>query len=135
MKLEKNFNLSEFCCRDGTPVPEEHMESVKKLARNLQVLRDFIGRPIRIISGYRSPKYNTKIGGARRSQHMLSKAADIKIAGMTPKEVKEIIEHLIKDGEMDKGGVGLYTTFTHYDIRGRNARWYGTGVKDDRQKK
>jgi len=108
------------------------MENVELLCENLQVLRDHLGKPIRVISGYRSPKYNRKIGGARRSQHMLAKAADIKISGMTPAEVKAEIVALIKAGKMKSGGVGLYRTFTHYDVRGRNARWYGKGVKDDR---
>ena len=63
---------------------------------------------------------------------MTAKAADIKVSGMSPKEVKAAIVHLIKEGKMKSGGVGLYTTFTHYDVRGRNARWYGKGAKDDR---
>jgi len=132
VKLEENFALSEFKCRDGSDVPEELMDNVCLLAKNLQVLRDHIGKPIRVISGYRSPPYNRKIGGARRSQHMVAKAADIKIKGMSPTEVKAVIVQLIKEGKMHSGGVGLYTTFTHYDVRGRNARWYGKGVKDDR---
>tara|TARA_A100001037_G_C15115631_1_gene621241 strand:- start:268 stop:669 length:402 start_codon:yes stop_codon:yes gene_type:complete len=132
MKLEENFNLSEFRCRDGSDVPEELMDNVRLLAKNLQVLRDHVGLPVRIISGYRSPKYNRKIGGARKSQHMVAKAADIKIKGMTPAEVKAVIVELIKEGKMHVGGIGLYTTFTHYDVRGWNARWYGKGVKDDR---
>jgi len=132
MKLEENFSLSEFKCKDGTHVPEELMDNVKLLAENLQVLREELGRPIRIISGYRSPKYNRRIGGAKRSQHMTAKAADIKVSGMTPAEVKAVIVRLIKEGKMHSGGIGLYTTFTHYDVRGRNARWYGRGVKDDR---
>jgi len=131
-KLTENFSLSEFKCRDGSNVPDELMENVELLCENLQVLRDHLGKPIRVISGYRSPKYNRKIGGARRSQHMLAKAADIKISGMTPAEVKAEIVALIKAGKMKSGGVGLYRTFTHYDVRGRNARWYGKGVKDDR---
>ena len=131
-QLTSNFTLSEFKCRDGTDVPIDMRESVQLLAENLQVLRDALNRPIRVISGYRSPAYNTKIGGAKKSQHMLAKAADIKIKGMSPQEVKAEIEKLIKSGDMHAGGVGLYTTFTHYDIRGRNARWYGRGVKDDR---
>jgi len=131
-KLTANFGLSEFRCRDGSEVPEELLENVQLLADNLQVLREHLGKPIRVISGYRSPKYNRKIGGARRSQHMLAKAADIKVAGMSPADVKAAIVSLIKDGSMAPGGVGLYTTFTHYDVRGRNARWYGKGAKDDR---
>ena len=132
MKLEENFSLSEFRCKDGTEVPEDLMDNVRVLAKNLQVLRDHVGKPIIIISGYRTPKYNRRIGGARKSQHMLAKAADIKIRGMSPKEVKATIVKLIKEGKMQPGGIGLYTTFTHYDIRGWNARWYGKGVKDDR---
>jgi len=131
-KITKNFNLNEFKCRDGTYVPEELIENVTLLCENLQALRDKLKKPIRVISGYRSPKYNRRIGGARRSQHMTAKAADIKVPGMTPAEVKNVIVDLIKDGKMMKGGIGLYRTFTHYDVRGRNARWYGKGVKDDR---
>lgn len=132
MKLEENFSLSEFDCRDGSVVPEELMDNVRLLAKNLQVLREHVGKPVRIISGYRSPKYNRKIGGAKKSQHMQAKAADIKISGMSPAEVKATIVQLIKEGKMHSGGIGLYTTFTHYDVRGWNARWYGKGVKDDR---
>ena len=129
--LTKNFKLKEFRCRDGSDVPEDLMENVRLLPENLQVLRDHIGKPIRIISGYRSKKYNTKINGAKRSQHMLAKAADIKISRMTPKEVRETILELIQEGKMHSGGVGIYTTFVHYDVRGWNARWKGSGVKDD----
>jgi uncharacterized protein YcbK (DUF882 family) len=135
MKLTKNFNLKEFRCRDGSDVPEELLGNVQELADNLQIIREHIGKPIRVISGYRSKSYNRRIDGARRSQHMLAKAADIKISGMSPSEVKEIIVSLIKEGKIKSGGIGLYRTFTHYDTRGRNARWYGKGVKDDRDDK
>ena len=123
MQLEKNFKLVEFACKDGTSVPEELMDNVKLLAKNLQVIRDYIESPLVIISGYRSKKYNTRIGGARRSQHMLAKAGDLQSYLHTPPQLKEIIEKLIKDGKIMKGGVGLYNTFVHYDVRGRNARW------------
>lgn len=130
MKLTKNFSLWEFKCRDGTDVPEEYMDNVRELAENLQVLRDKIGKPITVISGYRSPEYNKKINGARRSQHMIAKAGDLIVKGMTPDEIKTEIVQLIKAGKMKKGGVGLYTYFTHYDVRGFNRRWYGKGIKD-----
>ena len=54
---------------------------------------------------------------------MLAKAADIVVPGMTSLEVRNIILELIKEGKMCKGGVGIYPTFTHYDVRGYNARW------------
>tara|TARA_Y100000593_G_C4244302_1_gene303834 strand:- start:552 stop:956 length:405 start_codon:yes stop_codon:yes gene_type:complete len=130
VKLTSNFSLWEFRCRDGTDVPDELMDNVKELAENLQVLRDHIQKPITVISGYRSPVYNKKIDGARRSQHLVAKAGDLIVKGMTPHEVKEAIVQLIKEGKMKKGGVGLYTHFTHYDVRGFNRRWYGKGIKD-----
>lgn len=123
MKLEKNFSLHEFRCRDGTDVPDEFMDNVRELCVNLQILRDHIDKPITIISGYRSPEYNTKIKGAKRSQHMSARAADIIVPGMTSLEVRDIIIQLIKEGKMVKGGVGIYPTFVHYDVRGYNARW------------
>ena len=130
MKLTENFSLHEFRCRDGSDVPEEYMDNVRELAENLQILRDYIQKPITFISGYRSLAYNKKIGGARRSQHLLAKAGDLIVKDMTPDEVKSAIVHLIKEGKMKKGGVGLYTHFTHYDVRGFNRRWYGKGIKD-----
>ena len=123
MQLEKNFYLKELKCRDGSPVPEELLKNAKELCKNLQVLRNFIDKPIAIISGYRSLEYNTSIGSKPTSQHRLSKAADIIVSGMTSLEIRDIIIQLIKEGKMKKGGVGLYPTFTHYDIRGHNARW------------
>lgn len=129
-QLSKNFKKSEFKCKDGTEVPDELMENLEELVENLQIIREHIGRPIRVISGYRSPKYNRRIGGARRSQHMTAKAADIRVSGLSPKELRQIIVTLIKEGKIKKGGVGLYTSFVHYDVRGRNTRWKGSGIKD-----
>ncbi len=129
-QLSKNFKKSEFKCRDGSEVPDELMDNLKDLVENLQIIRDAIGKPIRIISGYRSPKYNRRIGGARKSQHMKAKAADMVIRGMKPVEVHRIVTGLIKEGKIKKGGVGLYKYFVHYDVRGFNARWKGKGVKD-----
>lgn len=123
MKLTKNFNSEEFACKDGTVVPEKLLPHVQKLAENLQVLRDHIGKPISINSGYRTPNYNKKVGGAPLSQHLMAKAGDIRIAGMTSKQIYDEIQKLIKAGKMHNGGVGLYNTFVHYDVRQAPARW------------
>lgn len=125
MKLTRNFALSEFQCRDGSLPEGELLENCQELADNLQVLRDHIGKPINIISGYRPPAYNKKIGGAKRSQHLLARAADIKVSGMAPAEVHATVIKLIKAGKMKQGGVGKYSTFVHYDTRGTAARWSG----------
>ena len=123
MRLTKNFNLSEFDCKDGTEIPSELLANVLELAENLQVLRDFVGVPIKINSSYRSLSHNANIGGSKSSQHLFAKAADIVIESKSPEQVANIIKVLISEGKMKQGGIGVYNTFTHYDIRGHKARW------------
>ncbi|THU38144.1 DUF882 domain-containing protein [Niastella caeni] len=124
MHLTPNFKLEEFNCHDGTEVPGYLQDNVQLLAENLQVLRDYIGEPIHITSGYRTEDYNSNLRGASpRSQHLQGKAADIAVANMRPRELADIIEELIDRGMMSEGGIGIYSNFTHYDIRGQKARW------------
>jgi uncharacterized protein YcbK (DUF882 family) len=122
-KITTNFSLEEFKCKDGSDIPNNVLPNIIELAKNLQVLRDAIGKSITINSGYRSPKYNAKIGGVKNSQHVKGKASDLRVSGMTPKEVALVIEGLIESGKMKQGGIGIYPNFTHYDIRGVKARW------------
>ena len=124
MRLTKNFNLSEFDCKDGTEMPSELLANVLELAENLQVLRDFVGVPIKINSSYRSLSHNANVGGSKSSQHLFAKAADIVIESKSPEQVANIIKALISEGKMKQGGnLESYNTFTHYDIRGHKARW------------
>jgi uncharacterized protein YcbK (DUF882 family) len=122
-KITTNFSLEEFKCKDGSDIPNDVLPNIIELAKNLQVLRDAIGKSITINSGYRSPKYNAKIGGVKNSQHVKGKASDLRVSGMTPKELALVIEGLIESGKMKQGGIGIYPNFTHYDIRGVKARW------------
>lgn len=123
MKLTTNFNLEEFHCKDGTPIPNEYMGNVLELANNLQVLRDEINIPITIISGYRTPKHNAEEGGKKASRHLIAQAADIVTRVYTPQQLVFIIERLIKEKKMKQGGIGIYPSFVHYDVRGIKARW------------
>jgi hypothetical protein len=122
-KLTPNFALSEFACNDGTAVPKQLIPNVKELALNLQVLRDSLMTPIKINSAYRHPAYNARVGGAAQSQHLTAKAADIVVRGYMPGTVKARIQKLINDKKMKQGGLGLYRSFVHYDIRGAMVRW------------
>jgi uncharacterized protein YcbK (DUF882 family) len=122
-KLTANFKLEEFNSKCGRPIPNNVLPNIIELAKNLQVLRDALGKSITITSGYRSPERNAKIKGAKNSQHLKGTAADIKVKGMTPKEVALVIEGLIESGKMKQGGIGVYPNWVHYDIRGVKARW------------
>jgi uncharacterized protein YcbK (DUF882 family) len=122
MQLTTNFNLSEFN-KHNFALNENVLRNIQALANNLQVLRDEVKKPIKITSGYRNAEFNAKIKGAIKSRHITGEAADFKIAGMTPKEVAAVIEKLIAAGKMEEGGLGIYSTWIHYDHRNVKARW------------
>lgn len=119
MRLTKNFELEEFACKDGTAVPVEYYENCKELAENLQVLRDSLGVPLVVLSGYRTVEHNKKIGGAPGSFHLTASAADLKASTIPPSKIYMRILELMEAGKMKKGGLKCYTTWVHYDIRGK----------------
>ena len=126
MKITNNFSKSEFECKSGDVMPLDVLENVKLLAIQLQKIRDYVGKPIRINSAYRSESHNEAIGGVKTSQHILGKAADITIDTFTPDQVVSIIENMLTNemlGGFYIGGLGSYNTFTHVDIRENKARW------------
>jgi len=121
--MTKNFSKEEFDCNDGSEMPINIYHNMVKVANQLQILRDELKKPIHINSAYRSEDYNKQIGGVKNSQHIMGRAADIAIKGMTPIEVSKVIERLISNGDMLQGGIGIYSSFVHYDIRGERRRW------------
>ena len=119
MRLTKNFELEEFACKDGTAVPRRYYENCKELAENLQVLRDSLGVPLEILSGYRTVKHNKKIGGASASFHLTASAADLKADSLPTYKIYMRILKLMEEGKMKKGGLKCYPTWVHYDISGK----------------
>ncbi len=53
-----------------------------ELVTMLKTMERHFRRPVMVTSGYRSPSYNRKVNGARRSLHMICAAADIQIDGV-----------------------------------------------------
>ncbi len=88
VKLTTNFDLSEFVTSqtaarlgiDNDPPPEV-VENLYLLAMALEDVRERLGAPIVISSGYRSPALNEAVGGAPNSAHVLGFAADITCPG------------------------------------------------------
>jgi hypothetical protein len=111
----KHFKLKEFRCK--------HCGQLKidiNLLLKLEEVRTAIGnKPIVITSGYRCPTHNKNVGGAKNSQHMYGRAADIRANGVSVKEMNQICDRIFGNG-----GVGLNgATITHVDTRGYKARW------------
>tara|TARA_R100001377_G_scaffold4680_1_gene2676 strand:+ start:17873 stop:18253 length:381 start_codon:yes stop_codon:yes gene_type:complete len=124
--MTKNFSIEEFNCNDGTKMPLNVFYNMQKVANQLQILRNYLGKPITINSGYRSEEYNASIkGSSKKSHHIMGRAADIVVKGLDPVGVYATIELLIEKGDMLQGGLGIYPNngFVHYDIRGEKIRW------------
>ena len=77
--ISAHFSRWEF--RDHTT--GELIGPSDNLVEHLERLRGIVGRPIVIVSGYRSPSHNRAVGGARRSYHLLGRAADLRSGVVT----------------------------------------------------
>lgn len=73
--LSAHFSSSELACRHCGRLPAETV--LTHLLGHLEGLRALVGRPLRIVSGYRCPAHNRAVGGARRSRHVVGDAVDI----------------------------------------------------------
>jgi len=112
-RLSKNFTSEEFecpCCGELIVSPA--------LISKLQELRDIVGKPIRITSGYRCIQYNKNVGGYSHSPHLTGEGADIKVKGMTPVTLA-IIANRIKYIR-----IGIYSSHTHIDVKCPNPSKY-----------
>ena len=99
--------------------------AVLLLALTNQIL-SACGKPITITSGYRTAAHNKSVGGAKSSQHLLGRAADIQVAGVSVEDVAAYAESLMPDW----GGVGRYPVkagrtkgWVHVDTRAKKSRW------------
>ena len=82
MRLSKNFTLEEMVATShrrlqDTPALEMVQNLQKLCVLVLQPLRDTIGSPVYINSGYRSKRLNARVGGVPNSRHLQGRAADI----------------------------------------------------------
>jgi hypothetical protein len=88
-RISKNFTLEELLASDtakakgikNVPGTQEVCALCALVINILQPLRDAMGEPIKIGSGYRSLALNKAVGGVANSQHMKGEAADLCIDG------------------------------------------------------
>jgi uncharacterized protein YcbK (DUF882 family) len=96
MKLSTNFTLDELTASqtaarkglDNTPNATE-VANLVRVASLLEEVRALLNKPILINSGFRSKAVNDAVGSRDTSQHRIGCAADIRVPGMTPREVVE----------------------------------------------
>lgn len=103
MKLSKDFNtVADPRIANGLPW-EDLSEDVKNnaflLAGNLQVIRDFLGKPVVISSGYRPLAKNASVGGSKTSQHLHGEAWDFTVKGLNPEGLDDLF-YLLVNGKL-----------------------------------
>ena len=121
-QLAPGFKVREFRCRDGS----DAIMIDQTLVVLLQAIREHFGKAVTITSGYRTGTHNTAVGGAKSSQHLLGRAADIQVQDTDPLAVAAYAESLMPGW----GGVGRYPVkagrtkgWVHVDTRPNKSRW------------
>lgn len=122
MRLSAHFDSIEFACRCGcgfdTPDPA--------LVAGLQALRNMLGRPVIVTSGCRCARHNATVGGARASLHVAGKAADIRVSGMSARELYAAARQI---PQFRGFGIDDARGFLHVDTRQLTALWSYAGNK------
>ena len=102
------FKDKEFACRCCGELPPFARENIEALVRNvLDPVREKLGKPIQVNSGYRCKSHNEAVGGVKGSQHMQGEAADLRIDG-SPEELANAIK---ENGRWDQ--MIIYPGFVH----------------------
>lgn len=120
----KYFQPAEIACR-GTGLVMLTPASIDALHR-LDKLREAMGHPLLVNSGYRSPEHNRAVGGAKASNHMKGIAFDINMTNVDPRRFEA------EAAKLGFNGIGLYPpqkpsgarNFIHIDTRA--TKWRGT---------
>ena len=105
MRLSRNFTLAEMVATShrrlqDTPTLEVVQNLQKLCVLVLQPLRDTIGAPVYINSGYRSKRLNARVGGVPNSRHLQGRAADIHCDNLD--YAKVIFDILRQNSNVDK---------------------------------
>ncbi len=167
IKVSPRFFLNDFACKQHGE-GDRYVALDPELLRFLEAIVDRVelegfrcsmapvapGRPIVIMSGYRTPHYNRSLGNVRMSRHQFGDAADL----IVDSDGDQVMDDLNQDGVLNgqdaitlaawiedlwqhedhvdrPGGLGVYNAegdhgpFVHVDVRGVRARWSGNGLK------
>lgn len=117
-QVTPHFKVREFACNDGS----DPVFISQALADILENIRVHFGKPVHINSGYRTVSYNKTVSGSSStSQHCNGLACDFWVEGVAPAEVYKYCESLLGN----HGGLGLYDSFVHMDVRAAKSRWRG----------
>ncbi len=112
----KNFKVSEFACKHcgENKIDQQVIDMCQKI-------RDALGVPVHVNSGYRCPAHNTKVGGVKSSRHVLGMAADLS-SSLSAVDMFNTVKKLQAAGELPELGYCILyrkKNFIHVDISKR----------------
>ena len=109
-------------CRCGCGKGQADSRLVEGIAKLDELVHEKYGVHLRCNSGYRCPKHNAAVGGAKGSKHCLGQAADLSATGVPITGLVSLAESV---PEFRSGGIGAYIqeNFVHVDVRDRASRW------------
>lgn len=114
--ISAHFNRSEFACKCGCGANTVDVQLISVLET---IRSHFHDNPISIQSGHRCFKHNHSVDGASNSMHLIGRAADFVVIGVTAHLVQDLFEELYAG----QYGMGRYLNFTHADTRDTHGRW------------
>jgi hypothetical protein len=106
---------------EGQRIPTaNHYTNIVALATQLEKARKQIGRPFRVTSWYCPNPWNARAGGAKRSQHLEGRAADVVVDGLMGRDLGRMVS------DWWPGGLGIYPGnrqhILHLDV-GPKRKW------------
>lgn len=107
--VPRHFTLDEFACKCGRPECDAPPPT-DDLLRLLDLMREFLGRPVVIKSGSRCAEHNRNEGGRPRSRHLAGKAADILVSSSA--ERFAVVDAAFACGVVR---IGIANSFVHVD--------------------
>lgn len=153
--VTEHVTESELACNDGTPYPFDKIDQedihgrtwresrALPLCETFETIRAAAGdEPMEILSAFRTLAYDQRLYDADKglgnvakpagSQHPKGRGLDVKHRHLSPRALFALILGLFQNGQLPHlGGVGLYPSFCHIDVRirpasGHLALWGGT---------
>lgn len=125
--LTRNFSFSEFRCHCGCEEHDVYLNNIKALAERLQLVRDAVGAPIIVTSGFRCPhhdeaewRHSGGTGVYNPGFHSFGRAADVWTRGLPLLEFWNAALPAFQNG-----GMGLYTDYNILHLDTGPARTWG----------
>ncbi len=116
----KNFKVSEFACKH---CGENKID--QRVLNMAQEIRDYLGVPVRVNSGYRCEEHNANVGGVKGSKHTKGLACDLSCS-LGAKKMKEAVQALRAEGKLQDLDycIRYGDRFIHIDCGGKRSRLY-----------